>query len=299
MTRVLVTGGAGVIGSHLVDRLLADGHHVVATDDLSSGKLHHLQDARRDPDKRFAFQRVDVVSNAFEVTVAKARPEVVVHLASRADPHGGDDPARDAMIDVVGTVNLIEACRTHDVRKVVYASHLDDRGAAPGTPFLAGKRAAEEYLRALGAPADGKGPRWTILSLAEVYGPRQDPATPRHLVARLADWMRERAPVTLAGGPDRAWDLLAVEDAVEAFVLALDAGDGMRVDIGSGAPTTQATLVTALAELTAWKGEPQWLAADPAPAPLVADLGRAAALGWQPRMPLEDGLRALLRWLNG
>lgn len=299
MTRVLVTGGAGVIGSHLVDRLLAEGHQVTAADDLSTGKLHSLQDARRDPDKRFTFQRVDVVSNALEVTVAKARPEVVMHLASRADPHGGDDPTRDAMIDVVGTVNLIEACRAHDVRKVVYASHLDDRGTAPGTPFLAGKRAAEEYLRALGGTGPGTGPTWTILSLAEVYGPRQDPAVPRHLVARLADWMRERAPVTLAGGPGRAWDLLAVEDAVEAFVLAIDGGDGMRVDIGTGTPTTQAQLVTALAELTAWTGEPNWLPSEPAAPPLLADLTRAATLGWAPRMPLTDGLHALLGWLRG
>lgn len=299
MTRILVTGGAGVVGSHLVDRLLAEGHQVTAADDLSSGKLHYLHEARQDPDKRFTFQRVDVVSTALEVTVAKARPEVVVHLASRADPHGGDDPTRDAMVDVVGTVNLIEACRAHDVRKVVYAGHLDDRSAAPGTPFLAGKRAAEEYLRALGGTGPGTGPSWTILSLAEVYGPRQDPAVPRHLVARLADWMRERAPVTLAGGPDRAWDLLAVEDAVEAFVLAIDAGDGMRVDVGTGTPTTQAQLVTTLAELTAWTGEPNWLAADPAPAPLLADLGRATALGWRPRVPLEDGLRSLLAWLRG
>lgn len=299
MTRILVTGGAGVVGSHLIDRLLAEGHQVTAADDLSSGKLHHLQDARRDPDKRFTFQRVDVVSTALEVAVAKARPEVVVHLASRADPHGGDDPTRDAMVDVVGTVNLIEACRAHDVRKIVYASHLDDRAAAPATPFLAGKRAAEEYLRALGGSGQGTGPAWTILSLAEVYGPRQDPAVPRHLVARLADWMRERAPVTLAGGPDRAWDLLAVQDAVEAFVLALEAGDGMRVDIGSGRATTQAELVATLAGLTAWTGEPNWLPADPAPPPLVADLSRAASLGWAPRAGLEDGLRALLGWLNG
>lgn len=295
MTRILVTGGAGVIGSHLVDRLLADGHQVTAADDLSSGRLHYLQDARRDPDKRFTFQRVDVVSNALEVTVAKARPEVVMHLASRADPQAADDPTRDAMVDVVGTVNMIEACRAHDVRKIVFAGHLDDRGGPPATPFLAGKRAAEEYLRAL----SGGGPRWTILSLAEVYGPRQDPAMPRHLVARLADWMRERAPVTLAGGPDRSWDLVAVQDVVDAFVLAMDGGDGQRIDIGCGSPTTQAQLAATLAELTAWTGEPQWLAADPPTPPLLANLGRADALGWAPRVGLQDGLRALLGWLNG
>lgn len=295
MSRVLVTGGAGVVGSHLVERLLDDGHEVTVADDLSTGRLHHLQDARRDPDKRLTFQRVDVTSNALERTIAKARPEVVMHLASRADPHGGDDPVADAMTDVIGTANLIEACRLHDVGKIVYAGHLDDRRGPAATAFLAGKRAAEEYLRALGEA----GPRWTILSIGEVYGPRQDPATPRHLVARLADWMRERAPITLAGGPDRAWDLIAVDDVVEAFVLALERGDGRRVDVGSGVPTTQAELVGALAKLTAWTGEPDWLPAATAEPPRVADLSRAEALGWTPRLSLEEGLRALLAWLRG
>lgn len=296
MTRVLVTGGAGVIGSHLVDRLIAEDHLVTVADDLSSGRLHYLQDARRHPDKRLTFQRVDVTSTALERTVAKARPEVVVHLASRADPQASDDPTRDALIDVVGTVNLIEACRAHDVGKIVFAGHLDDRRAAPATAFLAGKRAAEEYLRALGR----SGPRWTVLSIAEVYGPRQDPAVPRHLVARLADWMRERAPVTLAGGPERAWDLVAVDDVVDALVLAMSAGDGLRIPVGSGRPTTQGEVVATLAALTAWTGEPHWLPGDGTEAPMLAEQERAReALGWSPRVGLEDGLRALLEWLRG
>lgn len=295
MTRVLVTGGAGFVGSHLVDRLLADGHQVVVADDLSSGRLHYLQAARRDPEAKLNFQRVDVISTALEVAVAKAQPEVVMHLASRADPEAADEPVRDAMVDVIGTVTLLEACRLHDVRKVIFAGHLDDRSQAPATRFLAGKRAAEEYLRGSGSG----GPAWTVLSLAEVYGARQDPALPRHLIARLADWMLEGAPVTLAGGPGRAWDLLHVADAVDAFVLAMNAGDGQRIDIGTGHPTTQSEVVRSLAQITEWKGEPAWLAAAEASPPRVAELARAEALGWTPTMTLEQGLRSLVEWLRG
>jgi UDP-glucose 4-epimerase len=294
--RVLVTGGAGVIGSHLVERLLAEECEVSVVDDLSTGRLHYLQEARRGP-SRLGFQRLDVISNALERAVAKARPDVVCHLASRAQPVGSEDPVADTMTEVVGTARVLEACAAHGVGKLVFATHLDDRHLPAPSSFVAAKRGAEQLLRSWGHT---HGLRWTVLALARVVGPRQDPADPRHLEARVADWMLESAPVTLAGGPARAADLLAVEDAVDAFVRALSRGDGERIEIGSGTATSQGEVVTALAQLTAWAGEPAWLASDPPPAPRLADIEAAArALGWAPRVPTADALARLVGWLRG
>src|SRR5688572_15731839 len=120
MTRVLVTGGAGFIGSNLTDRLLAEGHEVTVVDDLSTGKLVNLNDARRNPDLPLSFQRVDLTSNALERVVEKAEPEVVLHLAAQIDVRSSvADPVRDAMVNIVGTVNLLECARRYGVRKIV------------------------------------------------------------------------------------------------------------------------------------------------------------------------------------
>lgn len=294
--KVLVTGGAGVTGSHLADRLLTEGCDVAVVDDLSTGRLHHLQRARRDFPSRLAFQRLDVVSDAMERAMAKIRPDVVCHLASRGESAGEEDPVADAMTEVVGTARVLEACTAHDVGKIVFATGLDDRHEPARTSHAAARRGAEQLLRSW---AHRHGLRWTVLALGRVVGPRQDPADARNVVARVADWMLEGAPVTLAGGAGLAWDLVGVDDVVSAFVAALEGGDGARVEVGSGAATSQSELVATLAELTAWPGEPNWLPAPPPPPPRLADVATGAALGWSPRVPVAHALEALVDWLRG
>jgi len=160
--RVLVTGGAGFIGSNLVDRLLADGHDVTVFDNLSTGKLANLSDARRQVDLPLDFVRIDITSDALEPALAKVRPEVVLHLAAQIDVRSSvADPVHDAMVNVIGTVNLLEASRRHGVSKLVHTTSggciygeppLEDLPVAetypghPHSPYGASKRGVEEYL---------------------------------------------------------------------------------------------------------------------------------------------------------
>lgn len=314
MARLLVTGGAGFIGSQLVDCLLADGHEVTVVDDLSTGHLFNLQQARRTPDLPLRFQRLDITSDALERAVAKAEPEAVLHLAAQVDVrHSVADPIRDAMINVLGTVNLLEACRLHGVGKIVMATSggciygeppaedlpLDeDYPGQPISPYGAGKRGVEAYLHAYEAMY---GLRWTSLALANVFGPRQDPAGEAGVVAIFGRRMLDGLPVTIYGDGRQTRDFVFVNDVVEAFLLALEGGDGQRLNIGTGVRTSVRELYDELADLTGYDRAPEL-----APERLgelrdiALDTARARqSLGWKPATTLRDGLAETVAWLRG
>jgi UDP-glucose 4-epimerase len=314
MTRVLVTGGAGFIGSHLVDRLLADGHEVTVVDDLSTGKILNLAQARRDPNLPLAFQRLDVTSTGLERAVAKAAPDVVFHLAAQIDVRKSvADPVQDAVVNVVGTVNLLEACARHGVSKVVHTSSggciygepapadlpvPEDYPGHPASPYGASKRGVEEYLHAY---ATLYGLRWTSLALGNVYGPRQDPAGEAGVVSIFAGRMLADAEVTVYGDGEQTRDFVYVADVVDAYLAAIDRADGLRVNIGTAVATTVNELYAILAEFTGYRREPEH--APPRDGELrhiALDVGRAAdVLGWKPRHTLREGLAATVDWLRG
>ncbi len=308
---VLVTGGAGFIGSTLVDRLLAEGRRVVAVDDLSTGALGNLDEARAHGDGRFEFQRADVVRGGLDAVVERHRPEVVVHLAARSDGRASvEDPVGDAMVNVVGTINVLEACRRHGVGKVVYAMSgggvatdedewrlpLDeDADLLALTPHEAGQHAAEGYLRAY---EQMYGLRWTSLVMTDVYGPRQGRSGEGGVVSRFAGAMLEGRPVTIHGDGTATRDLVYVDDVVHALALAMERGDGERFMIGTGQRTRVDRLFTALAAATDYRREPVQADRRPGDAAHVAvDPAFAAeALGWKPWTTLEEGLASTLRW---
>ncbi len=308
MARLLVTGGAGFIGSTLVDRLLAEGRRVIAVDDLSTGTLANLEEARRESGGRFEFQRADVVRGGLDAVVERHRPEVVVHLAARSSGRRSiDDPVGDAMVNVVGTVNVLEACRRHGVRKVVMATAagavgsdeeadllpLDESHDGPGaSPHAAAQRAAEEYLRTYGALY---GLRWTVLAVANVYGPRQRASG---VVAGFTRAMLAGRPVTIHGDGKSTRDFVYVDDVVHALALAMERGDDQRLVIGTGQRTSVERLFLALAAATDHRRDPvhdEPLPGEPRHA--AVDARRAAeVLGWKPWTTLEEGLAATLRW---
>jgi UDP-glucose 4-epimerase len=269
--KVLVAGAAGFLGSHLVDRLIADGHDVHGLDDLSSGRLANLAEARRS--KRFVFSRFDVRDALLGELLAHERPEVVCHLAASA---------ADPLVAVVGTVNLVAAAG--GVRKLVVAGSgaaygrpsatpVGERAKlAPVTSAGAAAAAAELFLAASGRSG---GPEWTVLALGEVYGPRAGSGV-------VADVLRGVAPAV-------AVDLVYVDDAVDAFSRALgDGGKCRRLNVGTG--TTVAP-----AELARMVGLTERVSAG-GPGVALENGGIRRALGWEPFTPVEDGLRATQKW---
>ncbi|HWB72568.1 MAG TPA: NAD-dependent epimerase/dehydratase family protein [Egibacteraceae bacterium] len=314
MTRVLVTGGAGFIGSTLVDRLLAEGHEVTVVDDLSTGKLANLAQARRDPELPLTFQRLDITSDALERVVARSRPQVVFHLAAQIDVRRSvDDPVRDAMVNVVGTVGLLEACRRHGADKVLLATSGgciygepdvealpidEDHPGHPVSPYGASKRGVEEYLHAY---ASLYGLRWTSLALGNVFGPRQDPLGEAGVVSIFGGRMLADEPVTIYGDGEQTRDFVFVDDVVHAFVLAMERGHGLRLNIGTGQRTSVNRLFAELADLTGY-GRPARHAA-----PRLGELRdialdarlAVAELGWKPWTTLREGLAATVGWLGG
>lgn len=192
--RVLVTGAAGFIGSHLVDRLTGEGEDVIAVDDLSSGALANLSDARRSNLGKLSFHRVNITSTALADLIKRTKPKVIFHLAAQVDVRKSvADPIQDAHINIMGTLNLLQAAAESGSEKIVFTSSggciygepdasrlpvTEDQiflpAALPESPYGVSKKVAFDYLRYYKAV---QGLDFTALALANVYGPRQEPAS--------------------------------------------------------------------------------------------------------------------------
>ncbi|GAA1521182.1 GDP-mannose 4,6-dehydratase [Sphaerisporangium rubeum] len=305
--RVLVTGGAGFIGSTLVDRLLADGHEVAVVDDLSSGDHANLAGAERSP--RFTLHTLDVRDPALTGLMAQVRPEVVCHLAAQISVRiSVADPVRDARTNVEGTVNVLEAARAAGGRKIVFASSVavygrpevipvpDGAATDPRSPYAASKLAGETYLsmyRAL------HGLAYTTLVLSNVYGPRQSPDGEAGVVSIFTDALLRGEPTVVFGDGSQTRDYVYVDDVVDGFTRACGPhGDGRRLNLGTGVRTTDRELHSLVAAAAGAPDEPR-----PAP-PRLGDLPAMAvdpapaldALGWRPRTDLVTGLKATVEW---
>jgi UDP-glucose 4-epimerase len=308
---VLVTGAAGFIGSTLVSRLLEDGRRVIGVDDLSAGVLSNLTDARSDRHTgRFEFDRLDICQGGLAPLVDKLRPEVIFHLAAQVDVRRSVvDPTRDAAVNVLGTVEVLEAARRAGVRKVVYASSIgsygdpsedelpiDESFSAPAlSPYGASKRVAIDYLRTY---QHLYGLEWTALTLANVYGPRQTSIGEGGVVATFIRRMLAGEPCTINGDGEQSRDFVFVDDVVHAFVLAADRGANERLLVGTGQRTSVNQLFRALAAATSYRHEPVHGAAMPGEVRHSALDARKAGreLGWKPWTRLEEGLAATIGW---
>jgi UDP-glucose 4-epimerase len=309
--RTLVTGGAGFIGSTLVDRLLAEGHAVDVVDDLSSGSLANLAEARSSPDNDLSFHRLDIRSDATTELIAHRRPEVIFHMAAQADVRVSvDRPAFDAEVNVVGLLNVLEGARAAGSRKVVFAAsggtlygesdRLPLRESAPQrpvSPYGVSKKAGVDYLTAY---RELHGLEGTSLALANVYGPRQDPHGEAGVVAIFAGLLLARQPCTIFGDGEQTRDFVYVDDVVDAFSRAATRGDGLLVNVGTGTETSVNQLYSVMATLAGVDVPPRYAAARPGELRRSAlDPGRAAVqLGWKPWTTLEDGTSAVLRWFS-
>lgn len=313
MSSVLVTGGAGFIGSRLVDRLVAEGHDVLVLDDLSTGRMENLDDARLTPDRHLRFQRCDLVDPSMAPLIIHARPEVVFHLAAQMDVrHSVEDPARDATVNVLGSIHLLEACRAAGTRKVVFASSggtiygeppeealpvAENFDGHPVSPYGASKRAVEEYLHVYDALY---GLDWTSLALGNVYGPRQDPRGEAGVVSIFGARMLAGHGVTIYGDGSQTRDFVYVDDVVQAMLQAMERGSRLRCNVASGRRVSIAELYAQMAAIVGYdqqpyhaprrRGELDHIALDPRRA--------SRALEWRPWTDLPHGLSATLDWLS-
>ena len=294
--KILVTGGAGFIGSHVVDAFIADGHEVVVVDDLSTGKREHIH-----PEARF--YHLDIRDEGLEEVFAVERPEIVSHQAARANVRESMEvPILYADVNVIGSLNLLENCRKYGVRKIVYASTGgavygeprflpadESHPVNPLDPYGASKHHVEHYLYLYRA---NYGLEYTTLRYPNVYGPRQDPYGEAGVVAIFTSQMLQGQQAVINGSGEQERDFVYVGDVARANLLAQDAGDGEIYNIGSGVGTSVNEIFWKLKELSGYPLGP--VHGPPKQGEvfkIYLDASRARQeLGWEPKVGLEEGL---------
>jgi UDP-glucose 4-epimerase len=303
MTTVLVTGGAGFIGSHVSDLLLDEGHQVVVVDDFSTGSVANLASAFASR-RNFQLITLDIRSEELLHVFEGHLPEVVIHLAAQAGVRPSLlDPMTDAAINVLGLINVLECASAIGTRKVVFASsggtiygepdalpvREDLSNARPRSPYGITKKVALDYLRFY---RDRRGLDFTALALGNVYGPRQDPYGEAGVIAIFAARMLAGERPTIHGDGSQTRDYIYIRDVVAAFGATIDRGSGALLNIGSGRETSVRQLYEKLARITGFDGEPTYA---PAPAGELARIALDSALaynllGWRAETSLQDGL---------
>jgi UDP-glucose 4-epimerase len=313
VTTVLVTGGAGFIGSQLAERLLAEGHRVVSVDDLSTGRIANLVEARG-YGKEFSFFNMDVRADGLVALFERHRPEVVFHLAAQAGVRPSlEDPVHDASVNIMGLLNVLEAAVHVGTRKVVYAASggtiygeprrlpAKESAAAssrPLSPYGVSKKIAIDYLSYY---QRYRGLDHTSLGLGNVYGPRQDPNGEAGVIAIFAAKMIAGEAPTIFGDGNQTRDYVFIDDTVHAFVQAMDRGSGKLVNVGTGLETSVNHLFRLLSDITGFGGEPEHGPQPPGELRRMAlDISAApSAIAWKPWTHLEDGLGETVAYLKG
>jgi len=299
--RALVTGGAGFIGSHVADALVARGDEVHVLDNLASGRRENVPEGAR-------LHEADIRSDA-DAVFDQARPEACFHLAAQADVRVSvDRPDYDADVNVIGTLRVLEAARRHGT-KVVFASTggaiygeagdgpaREDSERRPLAPYGTSKLAAEEYLSTYNRL---HGAHHVALRYGNVYGPRQDPHGEAGVVAIFMGLLLDGGTPRIYGDGRQTRDYVFVADIVDATLAAVDHGGGV-LNVGTGRETSVLELYDAITAAAGTRPEPEL-----APARLgelqrsVLDPELAAReLGWRAQRPLDEGLRATWEWMS-
>jgi len=301
---VLVTGGAGFIGSHLADALLASGHRVVVLDDLSSGRRERVPAGAR-------FVEGDIRRFDLQGLFGKERTTAVFHHAAQIDVRRSvEDPVFDAEVNVLGTIRLAQACLAAGVGQLVFASsggaiYGDPEGFAAGedhptnpvSPYGTAKLAGEKYLRCL---AYGATLTVTILRYANVYGPRQDGSGEAGVVGIWMSRLLAGKEAVIYGDGVQSRDFVYVGDVVGANLVALGKRAAGVYNIGTGIETTVNALYDEVAKACGTVRPARREAGKPGEQRRsVLDVSRAAALlGITPAVTLSEGLRRTAAWFR-
>ena len=303
--KVLVTGGAGFIGSHVVDRLIGAGHEVAVVDDLSTGHREFVN-------PRATLHLIDIRSPKLSEVFEAERPQAVIHLAAQAEVRRSvEDPALDAAINIGGTLNLLTCCRRYKIARVVYAGTggavygdtavlptPEDHPTRPASPYGISKLIAEHYLTCWGLLYGVAG---IALRYANVFGPRQNPLGEAGVVAIFAHRILRGEPITINGDGEQTRDYVYVEDVAEANLRALERTDVTgAVNLGTGIETSVNALLRRLEAVAGVKTEAHH--GPPKPGEQRRSVLDASAakrlLGWTPQVTLDEGLRRTLNYFK-
>lgn len=303
--KILVTGGAGFIGSHVAEAFLAEGHEVVIVDSLSTGRRANVPPAA-------TFVELDLAGDDVAAVVRDLKPDAIDHHAAHADVRESvADPFYDARVNVLGTIALLQAAVAVGVRKFIFVSSGgamygepdivpcdETHPARPISPYGASKVVGEIYVQTFGRV---HGLEYTILRYPNVYGPRQHPYTEEgQVVSIFSRLMLSGRQPTIFGNGEQERDFVFVGDIADANVRALEKGSGQALNIGTGQGVTVNDLYRRLKAITEYEGDVRYAPPRPGEVFRIAlDASRARReLGWEPRTSLDEGLRATVEWVQ-
>lgn len=308
--RIVVTGGAGFIGSNLVDTLLDQGHAVTVVDNLSTGKFDNLlnvKDAAKE--NRFTFFHMDIREDSLVAAFKNREQDAVIHLAAQADVRFSvKNPVEDADVNIIGTLNVLQLAVENGVKRFINTSSggcvygepeslpvSEDAPKQPDSPYGVSKMVAESYIRYYERT---RGIDCVTLALGNVYGPRQNPFGEAGVVAIFAGKFLAGETPVIYGDGEQTRDFVYVDDVVAAYIAALEKGAGEFINIGTSIETSVNRIYELLAELADFDGEPEY--APPREGELdhiCLNVDKAAdVLGWKPLVPLKEGLSRTLDW---
>ena len=302
--KVLLTGGAGFIGSWVGEALIADGNEILIVDDLSTGNIQNIpKDAK--------FVKADIRDRArLEKIFEDFKPEVVSHHAAQMNVRNSlEDPIFDAQVNILGTINLLELSIQHEIKKFMFASTggaiygepevipcTEDTLPAPISPYGISKYAVEQYLNYYKVV---HGLSRVVLRYSNVYGPRQNPHGEAGVVAIFCDRIKHGNPCEIFGDGKQTRDYIYVEDVARANILSLNAKD-VILNVGTAIETSVNDIVNKLKTVTNRHTQVVYGPRRSGEVDRIAlEIKRAEELlGWSPHVNLEDGLSKTWEWFG-
>ena len=304
MSKILVTGGAGFIGSNLVDRLIAEGHEVVIIDNLITGFKKNINE-------KAGFYEIDVRDKKIDEIFSKEKPDYVYHHAAQMDVRKSiEDPAYDADVNILGSINILENCRKHKVKKVIYAS---TGGAVYGEPeyypvkeehpinpichYGVSKHTVEHYLFLYNCLYNLN---FNVLRYPNVFGPRQNPHGEAGVNAIFIQKMLCGETPVIYGDGGQLRDYVYVGDIVESNILAMTKGDKGFYNIGSGIGSSVNQIYSILKNLINFPENAKYAPARLGEINKIFIDGSLAGreLGWSPKVTFEEGLKKTVEWFK-
>jgi len=304
MSKILITGGAGFIGSHLTDKLIEKGHDVVVIDNLSTGKKENLNPKAK-------FYEIDICDSKISQIFQDEKPEIVFHFAAQIDVRKSvKDPIEDAEVNILGPLNLLQNCQKVGVKKFIFASSggaiygdtdiiptPETHSETPESPYGICKLTIEKYLNFFQKTF---GLNYTVLRLANVYGPRQNSKGEAGVIAIFCDRMLKNEEIVINGDGEQSRDFVFINDVVNATILAIEQEKSDIYNIGTGIETNINEIFRKIKGLTNSNCEEIHASAKPGEQRRSClDCSKVEQeLGWRPEHDLGRGLQETINWFK-